>query len=195
MVAPASVDGLPRVGRHVRLRAVDPSDLGDLYRLEVASPAAVRWRFRGRTPSPEEHARSVWAGVTATFVVASNTTNAVLGLVSMYDYSAENQIAFISAIGQQDALQSGLMVEAAVLFLDYCFRVWNLRRVYLDAPEYNMDQFASVATVGFAEEGRMIEAEFFDGRYWDRVFLGISRDRWALESPRFVRAARSSRQV
>lgn len=113
----------------------------------------------------------------------------------MYDYSAENQIAFISAIGQQDALQSGLMVEAAVLFLDYCFRVWNLRRVYLDAPEYNMDQFASVATVGFAEEGRMIEAEFFDGRYWDRVFLGISRDRWALESPRFVRAARSSRQV
>ena len=71
------------------------------------------------------------------------------------------------------------MMEGCGLFIDFLFRTQPLRKIYLRAPEYNLQRFASVIEVGaFRIEGRLNEHRFYDGRYWDEIILALYLPQW-----------------
>lgn len=49
---------------------------------------------------------------------------------------------------------------------------------YFEVPAYNLDQFASAIGRALEEERRLRDHEWLGGRYWDRVYLSLSRERW-----------------
>ena len=71
--------------------------------------------------------------------------------------------------------QSGAgVLEAFALFVRYLFRLWPLRKLYLELPEFNLPQFASAVRVGLLkEEGRLRGDRYFDGAYWDQLVLAV----------------------
>lgn len=111
-------------------------------------------------------------------MVVGRQTEAPLGIVSLYNPNMESGVAFLSVAALPQASHTGLVMEGAGLFIDYCFRSWNLRKIMIDAVSVNLEQYGSIAIDLFEEEGRLKDAEYYDGRYWDRVFLTLNRSKW-----------------
>jgi hypothetical protein len=74
--------------------------------------------------------------------------------------------------------QSPLVVMGAALFIDYIFRCWPFRKLYMEVAEYNVGQFGRGIERIATEEGRLREHLWYDGRYWDEVIYALYRDSW-----------------
>jgi acyl carrier protein len=85
--------------------------------------------------------------------------------------------------------QSPHVVFGAAMFLDYVFGCWNFRKLYMEVQEFNLDQFGSGLAWLFEEEGRLRAHTFFGGRYWDKIYLALYREKWQSEGWR-ARGAR-----
>ncbi len=164
-----------------------PEDFGYLRLIETSSNFAPRWRLRGRTPSPPDWAQSSSSGVLAQFMVVSNRDRGRIGLVTAFRANFQDGHARLAAVAFDPQTPSPVMPLAVGLFIDYVFRCWNFRKLYMDVAEYNLPQMASGMARLFTVEGRLSEHYHLDGRYWDKFILSISREAWAEHPKRFLR--------
>ncbi len=174
--------------RRVNLREVMPSDIGFLYSISTASKNAFRWRFRGGTPSPEVFAREMWSHVLAQFLVTRKSNGHPIGLVVCYNTDFVDGWAYLAAVAAPEYVGTGALAEAVALFIFGVFRNWNFRKLYMEAPEFNVDQIKSGLGSFFHEEGRMKDHHFYDGKYHDQLILALYRDEYEQMAP-FIRHA------
>lgn len=166
-----------------------PEHLPALRQLELSEDLAFRWRHAGTHPSPEAYVASTWNDVLCSFLVFSTQdTSSPRGLVSAYQPDHVNGHCRVAAtrLGSPRAQNPAVMRGVMMLF-DYLFKGWPFRKLYLEVPAYNLEQFESALTAVFTEEGRLSSYTFLDGEYWDLVFLSLSRDHWRDCRARFGR--------
>lgn len=69
--------------------------------------------------------------------------------------------------------------DALRIILRYAFNELNLFRVTLNVFEYNPRAIHAYEKAGFVHEGRMRRSINREGRRWDVLYMGITRDEWA----------------
>lgn len=111
-------------------------------------------------------------------VVLDKEVNEPIGFVQAYNLNLEAGWCFATVYMTQDYRQSNRSTEAYICLLDFVFRRFGLRKVYVDVYEFGLDSMKLLMTGGFVEEGRFREHSWFDGRYWDVVRLAVYRDGW-----------------
>lgn len=162
------------------IRPLEPSDIPVLYQATLRPQSAHRWRFRGRTPSPEEF-ESVLFGrdVLAQFIVIEAGGGRPVGLVVGYDPDTTSGHCSVAVQRAWDHDRSaGLMFEGAFVMVQYLFDHFNLRKLYFDVPEYNLTLFSQSPGSLLVEEGRLIDHYYYGDRYWDRVTFALYRSTW-----------------
>src|SRR5438105_2978373 len=123
----------PLETRHIRLRAPNPTDAGWLHNASLTGDVLFDWRFRGATVSPEAFQRSLWQNVLTQFIVdGARSTRRPIGLVSAYNADLHGGTAYFAVTAFPPFLDSGLAIEGGLLFLNYLFTTWRLRKVYID---------------------------------------------------------------
>ena len=168
-----------RRGRDFILRPVLRQDYDQLYLLALSGENAIRWKYRGSTPSPEAFAAQLWAGVFAQYVVARPETGAIVGLVGAYQVDPASGTAFIFALGDPDAVNSTVVFRGLVLFCDAILRSRGFRKLYFEVSDFNLPQFESTIRRGAMRiEGRLIEHEAIGGAYVDLLTLAVTQDHW-----------------
>ena len=165
-------------GTYARLRPVGQSDYAYLYDLSLHAENLARWRYRSATPSPESFVVDLWNGVLAQFVIESAATRERAGLAVAYNADAANGTVFLGVVLDPAHRRKVWPIEGVLLFLDYLFRNWALRKVYAESPEYCAQQFASGSRWLFQEEGRLREHQYHQGRYWDYIHFALYRESW-----------------
>jgi RimJ/RimL family protein N-acetyltransferase/acyl carrier protein len=170
-------------GPDVRLRPVMVEDEPYLAALHVWGDALVRFRLRGRTPSPEGMRRLLWEEILAQFIVTCRDGRRV-GVVSAFELDARNRTVHLAVIEDPEWVGSGLALEGVAVFLSYLFAQFDLRKVYAECLADNYAAFASGAGRVFDVEGRLREHEYVDGRYEDVYLLAVERSRWAVQHRR-----------
>ncbi|AKL73734.1 acetyltransferase, ribosomal protein N-acetylase [Actinobacteria bacterium IMCC26256] len=173
-------------GRRVVLKPLAADDVPFICELELHPANLHRWRHRGRIPNPETQVRTLWDGVLAQFLVVDLETNKGVGLVSAYNPDFGNGHCFVAFMSNPNYLGTGLCVEGAAILIDYLFESWPLRQVMAETFGFNIGQFESAAQNIFEEQGRLKEYAFFRGKYWDKVILVLTRERWSKTSGRFA---------
>lgn len=172
---------IPRVrlvGRSVALRPISQSDYDFLRNAELSESLGPRWRFRGSTPAPEQYPQTLWQGVSAQFMIVQVGSFRPIGLVSLYNLEPGHGTGYIGVADLNNGGAPTQVVQGAVLFLSYVFTVWQIRKLYFEAYEFNLRQFRSLIGRWMQEEGRLHEHFFLDGRYWDLVTLALYGDAW-----------------
>ncbi|WP_322756369.1 phosphopantetheine-binding protein [Frankia sp. Cas3] len=157
------------------LRPVTPEYLPFLYELAISEEIGFRWRFRGAVPNQETFQAGLWQGVLAQFVVVLPATGEPIGLVVAYNADTTRGIAYLAAVFTPDYLLTGLPASAVELFVRYLFQVWNLRKLYMEVPEFNYELIASGEGRRFDIEGRLRDFNYYDGRFWDEYLLALCR--------------------
>jgi RimJ/RimL family protein N-acetyltransferase len=85
---------------------------------------------------------------------------------------------FHITIGERDAWGKGYGTDAAHLMVGHAFKGLGLHRVALSVFSFNERAIRSYEKVGFRVEGRLREAIWRDGQYWDEVQMGVLREEW-----------------
>lgn len=164
-----------------------PEHVSALRSLEISGDLAFRWRLGGLHPDPSAYPPSLWDDVLCTFLVFPDHPNEPpRGLVCAYEPDFRNGHCRLAAarFGGSSSLH---VIRGFCLLLDYVFTGWPFRKVYLEVPEYNLAQFSSVVGRVFVEEGRLSAYRYFNGEYWDLVFLALTRDGWSDVRRRYAR--------
>jgi RimJ/RimL family protein N-acetyltransferase/acyl carrier protein len=177
----------PLEAPHVFLKAVTPDDYLLLQLVETSSEVAPRWRFRGATPSPEQWSQALWQGVLAQFVVVAKSDARPVGFVSAFQASFQDGHARVAALKFDQSRRSPLMMMGLAVFLDYVFACWDLRKLYVELPEYNFAPIASGTGRVFEVEARLRDHSFLAGELWDELVLAIYRDAWRAHGSALLR--------
>lgn len=81
-------------------------------------------------------------------------------------------------IGQKDLWGQGYGTDALRTFINYLFNQWNFRRLTIEIWEGNQRALSCYTNLGFIEEGRLRQAYYIDGKYYDGVLLGLLVDEY-----------------
>lgn len=79
------------------------------------------------------------------------------------------------AIGEVAAWGKGYGTEGLHLLLDYAFNVMGLNRMYGYVVEFNKAAIKMDLKAGFNNEGLLIEDVFLNGKFHNRIFMGVTK--------------------
>lgn len=81
-------------------------------------------------------------------------------------------------IGEKSCWNKGYGREVMRLMLKHGFETLNLHRIYLRVFEHNLRGIKAYEHAGFQHEGRMRQAQYQDGRYYDVLLMSVLRDEY-----------------
>jgi len=165
-----------RTGRWIRLVPLQSHHHEFLYELATNEEFGYRWRFGGAVPTLEVFEQNLWANVLAQFTVVERRSGSLIGMVVAYNADLTQGHVYVGGVMTSGVQRTGLGIEAFHVFSRYLFGTWNLRKLYFDVPEYNVEFLASGIGNILKEEGRFRQHTYYGGRYWDRFVFALYRD-------------------
>jgi RimJ/RimL family protein N-acetyltransferase len=172
-------------GNKVRLRAVEADDLPLLHRWandEVLWMNLGGWRF----PSNFESLRAWHAGLKADslnhrLVIETLDGDRVIGTANLVDIDWKNRNAFHGMLlGPPELRGQGYGFDTVMAMMRYAFDELGLERLDTDIIEFNAASLALyIGKCGWKEEGRRRRWHFRQGRYWDKILMGVTREDYA----------------
>jgi RimJ/RimL family protein N-acetyltransferase len=181
----------PRTGRWVSLAPVSRQYMEFLYQLATNEENGFRWLLAGTVPPAEVFQQNFWKGVLTQFVVLVRSSSAPIGIVVAYNAEINHGFAYLGADFAPNVQGIGIAIEAVELFVDYLFATYNLRKLYLEVPEYNLGTMANGIGGVLREEGVLREHTYYRNQYWDRHVLALYREEF-LSAPKTARGRRRS---
>ncbi|WP_291732601.1 GNAT family protein [Leisingera sp. F5] len=105
-------------------------------------------------------------------------TNALCGIAGLENISMVNRDAIVALFIEQSRRRQGIGIRSLALLLDFAFRQIGLNRItsYYRADNTRSEELTTRA--GFVAEGRMREAWYAEGRYFDMITVGLLREEW-----------------
>jgi len=173
-------------GRLIRLRHHRPENLPAVRRWYTDPELAKLTRYQTRPMSNDEiesfFRNRLLSTEALAYAIHERETDRLIGLTTFSALDPDNASAlFHITIGERDAWGRGYGTDAAELMLEHAFARLGLHRVALSVFGFNERAIRSYEKAGFRAEGRLREAIWRDGRYWDEVQMGALRDEWLAE--------------
>jgi RimJ/RimL family protein N-acetyltransferase len=171
------------LGKSVLLRAIEREDLPQLNRW-ANDPETQRmlggWHFPTSLKDQEEWFTSLSCqSVNQRFAVEGRDLG-LIGTANLVSIDWKNRNAFQGLmLGDPTTRRRGFGIDTLMALMRYAFDELGLARLDTDVIEHNTSSLhMHVDKCGWIIEGRKINGYFREGRYWDKVILGITRERY-----------------
>lgn len=168
----------PLETRRLRLRPVDDSDLPFVYDLATGTETGWRWRWRGYIPRREDIAAELARDALLVMMLDDKQARNRVGLLHAYSASLHDGFVYVGIVMGPQYIGTGWGSEGFLLFANYLFAVWDLRKIYVEIPEFNVQQAVARDSKLFEVEACFKGHHYYDGRHWDKYVWAIHRDRW-----------------
>lgn len=160
-----------------RIRVVQSVDVPALYEIATAPESSYRWKYCGAVPPIEKFAADLFAPEVLASLTMLNSDGTLAGLAQYYAADLHNQHIALGILTDSDPRARRGRFLAIAESIEFGFRNWNLRKMYLESAGFNFVQFASGEGRFFDIEARIPEHQYFDGRFWPKIVAAIYRDR------------------
>ncbi|MFI5262529.1 MAG: GNAT family N-acetyltransferase [Candidatus Limnocylindrales bacterium] len=187
---PATIDG-----RLVTLRRHRVENLATVVRWYRDPELAHLTRYQTRPMTTEEvglfFRTRLLAPEAMAYAIHERVDDRLIGLTTFSALDPDNGSAlFHITIGERDAWGRGLGTDATDRMLGHAFERLGLHRVGLSVFSFNERAIRAYQKVGFRVEGRLREAIWRDGRFFDELQMGVLASEWrAAREPHAVPAA------
>jgi len=169
-------------GKKVILRAIEEQDLPQLH--QWANDPDI-WKLLGgwRFASSFESAKAWFQTLTANeknlrYAIVTRDDGALIGTANLVSIDMKNANAFHGMmLGPVAARRQGYGRDTVMTIMRYAFDELRLERLDTDIIEYNAPSYGLyVGACGWKEEGRQRRWHYRQGRYWDRIIVGVTRE-------------------
>jgi len=175
-------------GRKVELRALRKSDLMRVarwlndphtaYYMGVKTPVTKSSQQEWYEALGKDPARKV-------FAIVLRRSGRHIGNISLSAISERDRNAALNIfIGDRRDRGRGYSDEAMILLLKHCFEDLGMHRVYLMLHSDNAAALRLYRACGFTREGVLRDHEQYDGKYVDKIVMGILADEFNNEEKR-----------
>lgn len=172
-------------GEKVVLRAVERDDLKKLHEMsarnvELEMLGGGEWQPSSLAAWEKDFDKHVGDDFASQFVIEAD--GKMIGGIGLHPRSINRRSGtaeFGIQIGDPEYVGQGYGRDALTTLLDWAFFVQNFRKITLDTLASNERAIRCYTAVGFREEGRQREQEWYNGRYDDVVLMGILQREWA----------------
>ncbi|OGN88106.1 MAG: hypothetical protein A2X23_11040 [Chloroflexi bacterium GWC2_73_18] len=187
----------PIHGRSVVLRRHRPENLTAFLRWYGDPEIARLTRYHVEPMSPDEIRRyfetRVLSSETLSGAIHLAAGDRLIGTTTFSQLDGSNgSVMYHITIGERDAWGRGYGTEATELMLRLAFERLGLHRVGLSVFEFNERAIRSYDKAGFRVDGRLRDAIWRDGRYWDEIIMSVLENEWRERAPGRGRGAPAS---
>ncbi|WP_418961101.1 GNAT family N-acetyltransferase [Streptomyces tritici] len=182
-------------GARIRLRGVEAEDWRG-FRDLARNTVDARNADMVETPASDEHWRA-WTAERAGRAPGSESFRLVIEVLDDGAFAGAVSVGetdrragrFKTGIEiARDHRRRGYAAEATELVLTYMFAEQRHHKCAVEVYAFNEGSLALYRSMGFVEEGRLREHEFFGGAYHDLVLFGLTADEfWATHERPSVR--------
>lgn len=162
-------------GEKIKLRALEPTDLDFLYRLENDTDF---WEY-GHTQTPlskfvlkhylENSHRDIY-DVKQLRLVITDLGDKVVGLIDLFDFDPKNKRVGLGIIIEDSGeRRKGYALEAVQLVCDYAFKVLDVHQVYAHITPDNEKSIQLFEKAGFKPSGIKKDWSYFGGQFKDEI--------------------------
>jgi RimJ/RimL family protein N-acetyltransferase len=169
-------------GKKIRLRAIEPEDYEHFYNwnLDTETARNIAWLW---FPTSKEGQRE-WARAESLkkgendeyFFVIETLEGEFVGSINA---NSVNKIdgSFRYGIGIiEKARKKGYAKEAIKIFLNYYFNELRYHKVNAGVFAFNESSIILHEKLGFKQEGRLREVKYTQGKHWDIVIYGMTKN-------------------
>ncbi|MGI6173214.1 MAG: GNAT family N-acetyltransferase [Christensenellales bacterium] len=169
------------IGENIVLREFRAEDISAMRAWVTDNDTA---RFLGGTynrpntwEDTENYLRNILNGNAGgyNFAVAEKETLRYIGQCNLLSVDFLSRSAELAIVLCPDAQGTGIGFEAVKLLLSYAFDTLNLNRVWLKVWDDNERAIRCYQKAGFRIEGTLREDGYREGRFRDRLIMGILR--------------------
>ena len=172
-------------GKFTILRAIEEQDLGKFH---AWGNDPDLWRLLGGWHFPSSQASTLtWyekqQGDQQNLRLAITTDeDGVVGLANLLEIDWKNRHAFHGMLlGPLASRGKGIGFDTVMAIMRYAFDELGLERLDGSMIEYNEPSLGLYCRkCGWKEEGRQRNWYYREGRYWDRIMVGITRHDYAV---------------
>ena len=171
-------------GKHVLLRAIEETDLPKLQ--AWANDPDLQsmlggWHFPTSLRDQEAWLAGLSCQSTNQRFAIEVEQLGLVGTANLVSIDWKNRNAFHGILlGEPASRGKGLAVDTVMAVMRYAFDELGLARLDTDIIEYNAPSLGLyVDRCGWTRDGVRPNAYFRKGRYWDKVLVGITRERYA----------------
>ena len=171
-------------GSRVFLRPLEREDLNARYLGWLNDPEVTRYMETGAFPTTARDLEKFYDEVTGSrnqmiLAVADKKSGQHVGNVKLGPIHWIHRCAtFGIMIGDKRFWGRGVGLEATRLMVEFGFERLNLRRIDLGVLAEHDAAVRCYEKAGFKVEGRMRESVFQDGKYGDRLWMGLLRSEY-----------------
>jgi diamine N-acetyltransferase len=176
-------------GDRLRLRAAEKSDLATFV-CWLNDPEVRQYLFINIPLSLAEEEqwyenmhKTPQAEHVLVIEIKTNEGWKAIGNTSFMDVDCRNRLGEVGIfIGEKEYWNQGYGSEAMRVMLKHGFETLNLNRIWLRVYEQNLRGIRAYEKVGFQHEGRLRQAVFLNGRYYDVLLMSVLQNEWLAHS-------------
>ena len=183
----ASVSTISLDGPSIRLRPITRADYGFLWQCRTHPDILYLW-LQGRSlPTFEQYSQELDGLLSGKFLTTllmeTHDGSAPVGYVFAYDFSPFDHTTFINIVIHPNYVQYGWAAEASILFLNYLFTFFDLRKVSMEVFAFNQLALEPLLQMGARIEGRFLGQRYYQGAYHDVIRLAVMHEDWNQVAP------------
>jgi RimJ/RimL family protein N-acetyltransferase len=175
-------------GKKVRLRAYKKSDIA--ARIAFINEPDVVGGLTPDIPYPITlHEEEKWfesiTAISDTYKFAIETLDdkQFIGGCSINSVDWKNRVATIGIfIGSKDYRGKGYGADAMSVLINFIFMQMNINKICLIVYSYNEPAIKCYKRCGFQVEGVLRQEIYKDGKYYDKIYMGLLREDYLLSA-------------
>ncbi|HEY7342840.1 MAG TPA: GNAT family protein [Ktedonobacterales bacterium] len=187
-----SISAISLDGSSVRLRPITRADYGFMWQCRTHPEILYLWMQDRTLPSFELYAHeldgTLSSKVLTTLLIETIDGSAPVGYVFAYDFSAFDHTTFINIVIHPTYVRYGWAAEASILFLNYLFTYFDLRKASMDVFAFNQLALTPLLQLGARVEGRFRGQRYYQGAYHDIIRLAVMHEEWDQVATRLLAA-------
>jgi RimJ/RimL family protein N-acetyltransferase len=166
-------------GNRLYLRNLKKEDLTDRYLSWLNNRETVEFMESGRFPVSMAELEKFHTKITESendviFAIVDKSTGAHIGNIKIGNINRVHSYADLGIlIGEKEFRGKGYGSEAINLVLEYAFNRLNLNKVILGTYADHTSAIKLYEKAGFKKEGTIRNLLFRDGKYHDKILMGI----------------------
>ena len=166
-------------GKRIYLRPMRTSDINQRYLSWLNDTEVTRYVDAGFFPVTKrdlyEYYRKIKSSKTdIMFAIVENKHRKHIGNIKLGGINWIHRFADLGImIGDKESRGKGYGTEACRLVLEYAFKRLNLNKVFLGCHSNNTAALKAYKKAGFRVEGRLKKMLNVDGKYVDKILMGI----------------------
>lgn len=175
------------LGQRTRLRPIEKDDLPRFVKWladpELRSYLSMTYPY-GQIQEERWFERNIGQGNEQTWAIEAEPADSVgpwvhIGSCGYHEIDWRNRAGTVGImIGARDYWGKGFGTDAMQTLVAWGFYTLNLNRVQLYVYADNERAIRSYQKVGFLIEGRLRQANFYNGVYRDTIVMGVLREDW-----------------